>query len=82
MKKNNKKKKKKNNNELTKREIEVLSYFQYSMDDHEIGDELCISHHTVHTHRKHIYEKLDAHKDLEAVMNGLAKGYIEIKPKE
>lgn len=76
------KNKKKNENELTEREKEVLNYFQYSMNDHEIGNELCISHHTVHSHRKRIYTKLNAHKGLEAVMNGLAQGYIEIKPKE
>jgi DNA-binding CsgD family transcriptional regulator len=47
------------------------------MNDFEIGEELCISHHTAHSHRKEIYKKFAAHSDLEAVLVGIERGYLK-----
>lgn len=68
--------KKKNENELTEREIEVLNLISKEMDDREIGKNLFISHHTAHTHRKHIYKKLNAQNALQAVLAGIKLKYI------
>ena len=45
-------KRKRNDDELTEREIEVLNLISKKMNDYEIGEKLCISHHTAHSHRK------------------------------
>lgn len=68
----------KNIKKLTTREQEVLNLLKFAMNDFEIGEELCISHHTAHTHRKSIYKKLDVHSDLEAALKGINLGYINL----
>lgn len=70
-------KRKRNDDELTEREIEVLNLISKKMNDYEIGEKLCISHHTAHSHRKKIYKKFAAHSDLEAVLVGIERGYIK-----
>lgn len=44
---------------LTKREKEVLKLIANGKTNKEIGEQLFISGHTVKTHRKHIWRKLD-----------------------
>ncbi len=46
------------NSVLSDREIEVLRYVALGLTNKEISDELCISAHTVITHRKNITAKL------------------------
>ncbi len=55
------------NNPLTERELEILHLLASDLSAQEIADELIISPHTFHTHRKRIYKKLGAHGRFEAV---------------
>ncbi|MDI9604756.1 MAG: LuxR C-terminal-related transcriptional regulator [Bacteroidota bacterium] len=43
--------------ELTKREMEILAYVVKGLTNKEIGEKLCISIHTVISHRKNIVHK-------------------------
>lgn len=52
---------------LTDRELDVLWLLPTDLATSEIADELFISYHTVRTHLKHIYSKLDVHSRHEAV---------------
>jgi DNA-binding NarL/FixJ family response regulator len=58
---------------LTPRERQILTCLQRGLHDKEIASELGISPLTVHTHLKHIFEKLDAHTRTEAVVKYLEK---------
>jgi DNA-binding NarL/FixJ family response regulator len=61
------------NSSLTARERQILTCLQRGLHDKEIAAELGISPLTVHTHLKHIFEKLDAHTRTEAVVKYLEK---------
>jgi LuxR family maltose regulon positive regulatory protein len=52
---------------LTDREMDVLRLLPSQLTTAEIAERLYISYHTVRTHLKHIYAKLDAHSRHEAV---------------
>ncbi len=52
---------------LTDREMDVLRLLPSQLTTAEIAERLYISYHTVRTHLKHIYGKLDAHSRHEAV---------------
>ena len=60
---------------LTMREREVLHFLAEGMSVNKIAAKLSLSIKTVHTHRKHIMEKLDLHSTAEltkyAIKNGL-----------
>jgi DNA-binding CsgD family transcriptional regulator len=43
---------------LTKRELEILSLICKGVRTKQIGEVLCLSHHTIYTHRKNIQKKL------------------------
>ncbi len=58
---------------LTVRERQILASLQRGHHDKEIAVELGISPLTVHTHLKHIFEKLGAHTRTEAVVKYLEK---------
>lgn len=58
---------------LTQRERQILTCLQRGLHDKEIASELGISPLTVHTHLKHIFEKLGAHTRTEAVVKYLEK---------
>jgi LuxR family maltose regulon positive regulatory protein len=45
----------------------VLRYLPTSLTVPEIADQLYVSVNTVRTHTRHIYDKLGAHRRLEAV---------------
>ncbi|NGP88358.1 response regulator [Fodinibius halophilus] len=45
--------------QLTKREKEIIKYTASGKSAQEVGDLLYISKHTVNTHRRNIYKKLD-----------------------
>jgi DNA-binding NarL/FixJ family response regulator len=59
--------------QLTPREHQILGCLQKGLHDKEIAAILSISPLTVHTHLKHIFEKLSAHTRTEAVMKYLQK---------
>ena len=50
---------------LTKREVEVLKYLVSGRSSRRIQEELFISESTVHTHIRHIYQKLGVHSKQE-----------------
>jgi LuxR family maltose regulon positive regulatory protein len=52
---------------LTESELRVLRLLPSNLSKREIGDQLYLSVHTIKTHVKHLYAKLDAHTRSEAV---------------
>ena len=60
---------------LTERELEVVRGMSQGWSNQHISDAMCISIHTVATHRKNIFRKTDCHNALELVhycrVNGL-----------
>ncbi len=67
----------KNHNEetLSSREIEVIKHVALGLSNKEIADTMCLSTHTVMSHRKNIARKLDIHSTagltIYAVVNGI-----------
>jgi DNA-binding NarL/FixJ family response regulator len=43
---------------LSEREIEISHEICKGLNNHEIAEKLCLSYHTIKTHRKNIYQKL------------------------
>jgi DNA-binding NarL/FixJ family response regulator len=62
---------------LTEREQEVLALLVKGFTFHEIGELLGISAHTVTTHVKHIYGKLEVRSRAEAVYEALQLGIVK-----
>jgi DNA-binding CsgD family transcriptional regulator len=52
---------------LTKRELQVAIEFMYGHNYKEIAEKLSISPHTVATHKKRIYDKLNVHNIAELI---------------
>jgi LuxR family transcriptional regulator, maltose regulon positive regulatory protein len=61
---------------LTEGESRVVRYLPTNLSKREIAHELYVSVHTIKTHMKHIYAKLDAHNRLEAVQRAREYGLI------
>jgi DNA-binding CsgD family transcriptional regulator len=61
---------------LTTREREILTLIQRGHLSKEISDMLCISVHTVNTHRQRILEKLDVGNSMEAVQMASKLGLL------
>ena len=61
---------------LTQREKEIVKLVEDGLTYKEIGEKLNISTHTVHTHIKNIYEKLQAKDRNDAIMKARKKGII------
>lgn len=61
---------------LTQREIEIVKLVEEGLTYKEIGERLSISIHTVHTHIKNIYEKLQAKGRNDAIIKARKKGII------
>lgn len=61
---------------LTRRELEVLQGMIDGLTDRSIAETLCISGHTVRTHTKNIYRKLDVSSKPQAVARALQQGII------
>lgn len=57
--------------DLTQRETEILSCVVDELSEQEIGLKLFISNHTVKTHLKNIYKKLEVHSRSSAVKKAL-----------
>jgi DNA-binding NarL/FixJ family response regulator len=61
---------------LTPRETEIVRRIEDGLTYKEIGEKLGISTHTVHTHIKNIYEKLQAKDRNDAISKARKKGII------
>ncbi len=61
---------------LSQREKEILKQIDAGFSYKEISNRLCISPHTVHSHIKKIYEKLQAHNRQEALSSARRKSII------
>jgi len=61
---------------LTQRETEIVKRVEEGLTYKEIGERLKISTHTVHTHIKNIYEKLQAKDRNDAIIKARKKGII------
>jgi len=61
---------------LSHREGEVLKSIEQGLSYKEIADRCCISPHTVHTHIKNIYEKLQVKDRPSAILKARKKGII------
>lgn len=63
-------------NPLSFRESCIVRSIEQGLTYKEIADRFCISPHTVHTHIKNIYEKLQAHGRREALQRARKIGII------
>jgi LuxR family transcriptional regulator, maltose regulon positive regulatory protein len=61
---------------LSERELSVLRFLPTNLSASEIGGELYLSVHTVKTHMRKLYAKLDVHTRAEAVQRGRALGLL------
>jgi LuxR family maltose regulon positive regulatory protein len=61
---------------LKERELAVLRFLSTNLTAAEIGDELFLSVHTVKTHMRKLYAKLEVHTRTEAVQQGRALGLL------
>ena len=61
---------------LTDRETEILKAVSRGLNQAEIGKRLFISPHTVATHIKNIYRKLEAHSKVEAMNIARERGLL------
>ena len=56
---------------LTDREQEILLQMTQGLTKKEIGEKLCLSHHTIDTHIRNIYNRLHVHNRCHAVAKAL-----------
>jgi two-component system NarL family response regulator len=61
---------------LTQRETEIVKRVEEGLTYKEIGERLSISTHTVHTHIKNIYEKLQAKDRNDAIIKARQRGIL------
>jgi LuxR family maltose regulon positive regulatory protein len=61
---------------LSERELAVLRFLPTNLSAAEIGSELFLSVHTVKTHMRKLYAKLDVHTRAEAVQKGRDLGLL------
>jgi LuxR family maltose regulon positive regulatory protein len=66
---------------LSDRELAVLRFLPTNLSAGEIGGELFLSVHTVKTHMRKLYAKLDVHTRAEAVARGRALGLLAPAPR-
>ena len=64
--------------ELTQREKEIISCIARGMSNKEIADKLCLSIHTVTTHRRNIGTKLDVHSAAGLTIYAIVNGIIDL----
>jgi LuxR family maltose regulon positive regulatory protein len=65
---------------LSDSEIRVLRYLPTNLTGPEIAGELYVSHNTLRTHMRHLYEKLGTHTRAATVARGRALGLLAPSP--
>ena len=63
---------------FTARELDVLRLIARGMSSDEIAAALFLSPHTVPGYRKSLFAKLGVHSQVQAVVQGAARGLIEL----
>jgi len=61
---------------LSEREVEVLEYIAEGLTNAEIADRLYLSAHTIKTHTRNIYSKLDVNSRIQAVSRAQSLGIL------
>lgn len=61
---------------FTLREIEILRLIAEGLTNREIAQRLCLSENTIKTYIQNLYQKLDAHNRIEAVMRATKRGLL------
>lgn len=61
---------------LSKRELEIVEQISQGLTASEIADKLCLSTHTVSTHRKNIFRKLGVNSTAELVRHAMTSAMI------
>jgi DNA-binding NarL/FixJ family response regulator len=64
--------------QFTPRELDVLRLLPEALDSTAMGQRLGIAPHTVEWHVKHVIEKLQVHSKLQAVIEAVRKGLIDL----
>lgn len=64
---------------LSEREREIVKWVALGLSNKEIADRLCLSFHTVTTHRRNISEKLNIHSTAALTIFALVHKIIDIK---
>jgi DNA-binding NarL/FixJ family response regulator len=63
--------------ELSRREVEILRAVSRGLTFAEVGERMFISPHTVATHVKNIYRKLEAHSKVQALDIARRRGWLD-----
>ena len=63
---------------LTERERNVVNYLAQGLNNDEISELLNISIHTTKAHLESIYEKLDVHNRVQAVIKAIQLGVVKV----
>lgn len=63
---------------LTPTEKELVQLLAQGKTTKEIAEERCLSHHTVNTHRKNIFRKLDVNSVQELIKFALKHGLVDL----
>ena len=64
--------------DITKREVQVLGHMAKGASSKEIAHSLCISEHTVMSHRKNLLKKLEARNSAHLIYKSIRIGVISI----
>jgi regulator of cell morphogenesis and NO signaling len=64
--------------DLSSREKDVLVQIVNGLSNKEIADKLCLSTHTVMSHRKNIARKLNIHSTAGLTIYAIVNGIVEI----
>jgi DNA-binding NarL/FixJ family response regulator len=63
---------------LTPRDYEVLDLLASGLSDREIATRLVVSNETAHTYTKRLLQTLNVHNRLQAVLQGMRCGMVQI----
>lgn len=63
---------------LSPREVEIISLIANGLSTEQIGDQLHLSPHTVHAHRKNILKKMEVATPVELVVKAIRERVISI----
>ena len=64
--------------DLSAREVEVLVHIVKGLSNKEIADTMCLSTHTVMSHRKNIVRKLNIHSIAGLTIYAIVNGIIDL----